>query len=48
MEKLLQAGFAKINMTPDYPIGLAGYGGDATRLWEKIEEEIYSTCIAEK
>ena len=46
MEKLLQAGFAKINMTPDYPIGLAGYGGDATRLWEKIEEEIYSTCIA--
>ncbi len=46
METKLQAGFAKINMTPDYPIGLAGYGGDKTRLWDKIEEEIYTTCIA--
>ena len=48
METKLYAGFAKLDMTPDYPIGLSGYGGDKTRLWEKIEERIYSTCIAVK
>mgnify|MGYP003296377032 CR=1 FL=1 len=37
----LQAGFAKVKTTPDFPVGMSGYGCDATRLWEKIEEDLY-------
>ena len=44
----LQAGFAKVKTTPYFPVGMSGYGCDATRLWEKIEEDLYLTCIAVK
>ncbi len=46
MEKRLSAGFGKIDITPDFPIGLGGYGGDAKRLWTEVTERIYATCIA--
>ena len=43
---MLQAGFAKIDITPDYPIGLGGYSNADTRISEAIEDRIYATCIA--
>ena len=43
---MLQAGFAKIDITPDYPIGLGGYSNANTRISEGIEDRIYATCIA--
>ena len=43
---MLQAGFAKIDITPDYPIGLGGYSNANVRISEAIEDRIYSTCIA--
>lgn len=45
---MLQAGFAKIDITPDYPIGLGGYSNANTRISEAIEDRIYATCIALK
>ncbi len=46
MEKLLQAGYGKVDYTPDYPTGLAGYGNAKTRIWEKIEEHVFVICVA--
>ena len=47
MEKILQAGFAKINITPDFPVGLAGYGQeDTVRRSDGVLDPIYLTCIA--
>ena len=42
----LSAGFAKVNITPDYPCGLGGYGNPAARLHDAVQEDIYTTCIA--
>lgn len=42
----LQAGFAKIDITPDYPIGLGGYSNANVRISEGVEDRIYATCIA--
>ena len=42
---VLQAGFAKVDMTPDYQVGLGGYSDDYTRRHEGVEEPIYTTCI---
>ena len=44
--KGLLAGFAKIDITPDYPIGLGGYSNAEKRISEGIVDRIYSTCIA--
>lgn len=46
MYETLHAGFAKIDITPDYNIGLAGYSNAETRVSEEIEDRIYITCIA--
>ena len=43
---MLQAGFAKMDITPDYNIGLGGYSNADTRISEAIEDRIYATCIA--
>ena len=43
---MLQAGFAKIDITPDYPIGLGGYSNANVRISEAVEDRIYSICIA--
>ena len=42
----LYAGFAKIDITPDYPIGIGGYSDAESRRSEMVEEPIYTTCIA--
>jgi len=42
----LQAGFAKIDITPDYPVGLGGYSNAESRRSEGIAARIYTTCIA--
>ena len=42
----LYAGFAKIDITPDYQIGIGGYSNPESRRSEMVEERIYTTCIA--
>jgi len=44
--KQLLAGFAKIDMTPDYPVGLAGYSDAEKRIHQMVVEPVYATCIA--
>lgn len=46
MENQLLAGFAKLDITPDYPIGLGGYSNAHVRVSEAVEDPIYATCIA--
>jgi len=46
MEKQLSVGYAKRKTTPDFPVGLGGYGGEKDRIWDKIVEDLYLTCIA--
>ena len=45
-KNVLRVGFAKIDITPDYSVGLGGYADDHTRKNEKVIENIYTTCIA--
>lgn len=42
----LLAGFAKLDITPDYPVGLGGYSNAESRRSVGIAERIYATCIA--
>ena len=44
--KTLSAGFARQDITPDYPVHLSGYGDDETRLSQGVRDNIYLTCIA--
>lgn len=44
----LQAGYAKIQLTPSYSVGLGGYSDDDTRRSEGFRTHIYMTCIAVK
>lgn len=46
MEKILQAGFAKVKITPDFPVSLSGYGGEKNRFWTDVVEDLFATCIA--
>lgn len=46
MYERLHAGFAKVDITPAYPIGLAGYSNQESRISEAVEDRIYITCIA--
>jgi hypothetical protein len=39
-------GFAKVDITPDYPVRLAGYSDDEFRISQMVVEHIYTTCIA--
>lgn len=45
-ENGLMVGYAKIDITPDYQVGLAGYSNAESRRSEMVEERIYATCIA--
>ena len=45
-EQGLLAGYAKIDITPDYQIGLGGYSNAESRRNVMVEEPIYATCIA--
>ena len=42
----LQVGYAKIDITPDYVIGLGGYSNSESRKSEGVAMPIYTTCIA--
>ena len=42
----LLAGFAKIDITPDYQVGLGGYSNAESRRNTAILDRIYATCIA--
>ena len=42
----LQVGYAKINITPDYPVGLGGFNDAEKRLHTGLVDYIYTTCIA--
>ena len=42
----LQAGYSKVNITPDYEVGLGGYSDAETRTATGLIEYIYLTCIA--
>jgi len=46
MEQGLYAGFAKVDITPDYSVGLSGYSNPENRRSEGIADRIYTTCIA--
>ena len=45
MEKLL-VGYGRVEITPDGPINLAGYGNDPVRISEEVRDPLYATCIA--
>lgn len=42
----LQIGYAKVDITPDFDVGLNGYGNAATRRAEGLMTYVYITCIA--
>ena len=42
----LQAGFGRVNITPDYPVSLAGYSNYDTRISTGYLDYLYVTCIA--
>ena len=42
----LQIGYAKVNITPDFSVGMGGYSDAETRRSEGFVEYIYTTCIA--
>ena len=42
----LQIGYAKIDITPDYVVGLGGYSNSESRKSEGVAMPIYTTCIA--
>ena len=45
MNQLL-AGFCRMDLTPEEPVALGGYGDDASRLSEDILDPITGTCLA--
>ena len=48
MSNIIYAGFGKENITPDFPVCLAGYGNDIIRPAMGVEQQIYVTCVAVK
>lgn len=47
MEKqILQAGFSRQNVTPDYSAPLSGYGNIMGRMSESVLDDIFVTCVA--
>ena len=44
----LYTGFGKIEYTPDFPVGLAGYGGDLNRAHTEVVSPVYITCVSVK
>lgn len=41
-----RAGFGKVDITPDEPLPLSGYGNYSRRVFDKILDRLYITCIA--
>ena len=42
----LLAGVGKINITPDFPVGLKGYKSSSERIFDTVRDYLYMTCIA--
>ena len=42
----LQIGFGKVNITPDYPVGMSASGDEKRRRNTGIVSEVFATCIA--
>ena len=42
----LKVGYGRVEITPDGPINLAGYGNDAVRISEEVRDPLYATCVA--
>ena len=43
---VLEAGFGRENITPDWTVGMAGYSDSETRKTKNILDYIYLTCVA--
>ena len=41
-----EAGFGRVDICPNSPIGMGGYGDSDTRLSGAIMDSIYATCVA--
>lgn len=48
VESWLEAGFARVDVTPDYNIGLDGSGNATTRISKGISDNLTVTCVAMK
>ena len=46
MENILQAGYSRRSITPDFSVPLAGYGATDRRMSTEVLSEIFATCIA--
>jgi hypothetical protein len=42
----LKAGYAKVNITPSYPVPLQGYGNSERRISTNVLDPIYAVCVA--
>lgn len=42
----LQAGFGRVDVTPDYSVPMAGYGTYTARMSQDVRDPVYVTCIA--
>ena len=45
-ENILQVGYARADITPDYQVNLSGYGDDEIRFSEGVRDPVCLTCIA--
>ena len=46
MHQTFQVGFGRVNITPDDPVPLAGYGNTNQRISSTVLDYLYATCIA--
>ena len=42
----LQVGYSKVNITPNFPVVLGGYGDYENRIYDMVLDYLYITCIA--
>ena len=45
-EPVLMAGYARVDITPQYSVPMGGYGKSSSRMSEGIAYPLYATCIA--
>jgi hypothetical protein len=45
-QELLQVGYARVNITPEESVPLAGYGNTSMRLSQSVRDETFATCAA--
>lgn len=41
-----RVGYGRADITPDYPVGLSGYGNTSERISKTVLDRIYLTCVA--